>query len=88
MCLAVPAKIVEVSGPRAVVELDGLRRPAVVAFIDRPRVGDVVLMHAGFAIRKWSAEDVAEYRAIRRAGRRRRGAPERAVSRSKETQPG
>ncbi len=80
MCLAVPARIVALSGPRAVVDVDGVRREAIVALIGRPRVGEVVLLHAGFAIRKWSAADLAEYRAIVRgqsagAGRRRgRGA--------------
>lgn len=64
MCLAVPAKIVALEGDRAVVELDGVRRDAIVAFIDDPRLGDFVLVHAGFAIRKWSEEDVADYRAL------------------------
>jgi hydrogenase expression/formation protein HypC len=64
MCLAMPAKIVALSGCDAVVELNGVRLNANVAFIDEPQLGDYVLLHAGFAIRKWSAEDVAEYEAI------------------------
>ena len=70
MCLAVPAKIVSLDGARAVVERDGLCLTAVVAFLDRPRVGDYVLLHAGFAIRKWSAADLREYRALLRQARR------------------
>ena len=61
MCLAVPAKIIEIDGVNATVDFSGARRNAVVAFIDNPKVGDYVLVHAGFAIRKWSAEDVREY---------------------------
>jgi len=64
MCLAVPARIVELDGCDAVVELDGVRRRANVALLDAPEVGDYVLLHAGFGIRKWSEADVAEYRQI------------------------
>ncbi len=61
MCLAVPAKIVEISGADAVVEISGVRRSANVAFIENPAVGDYVLLHAGFAIQKWSEDDVSEW---------------------------
>jgi hydrogenase expression/formation protein HypC len=64
MCLAVPAKIVEINGEQAVVDLDGVRRTAIVSFIKEPRIGDYVLLHAGFAIRKWSEEDMKEYNEI------------------------
>lgn len=62
MCLAVPAKIIELlSENHAVVEIAGAKRQANVAFIEDPRLGDYVLLHAGFAIQKWTAEDVREY---------------------------
>ena len=61
MCLAVPAKIIALSGSEATVEIAGVRRAANVAFIEDPAVGDYVLLHAGFAIQKWSREDVQEY---------------------------
>ena len=64
MCLAVPAKIIELHGPDALVDIDGIRRTANVAFVDDPKEGEYVLLHAGFAIRKWSEQDVAEYRNI------------------------
>ena len=64
MCLAVPAKITAINGEEAVVEMDGVRRTAVVSFIKDPGIGDYVLLHAGFAIRKWSEQDVREYNAI------------------------
>ena len=64
MCLAVPAQIIECDGENAVVEIGGVRRQANVAFIDDPKVGEYLLLHAGFAIRKWSEEDVREYQAI------------------------
>jgi len=64
MCLAVPAKIIAINGEEAVIEMDGVRRTAVVSFIKDPQIGDYVLLHAGFAIRKWSEEDVQEYNEI------------------------
>ena len=44
--------------------MDGVRRTAVVSFVKDPQIGDYVLLHAGFAIRKWSEEDVREYNEI------------------------
>jgi hydrogenase expression/formation protein HypC len=64
MCLAVPAKIVELNGENAVVDIQGVRREAIVTFIADPKIGDYVLLHAGFAIRKWSKEDAREFYAI------------------------
>jgi hydrogenase expression/formation protein HypC len=64
MCLAVPGRIVELSGADAVIEISGVRRAANVAFIDGPQLGDYVLLHAGFAIEKWSEQDVREYEDI------------------------
>jgi len=64
VCLAVPAKIVELEGEIATVEIEGLRRSCNIMLIENAGVGDYVLMHAGFAIRKWSDEDVREYQAL------------------------
>ncbi|MBU4200909.1 MAG: HypC/HybG/HupF family hydrogenase formation chaperone [Verrucomicrobia bacterium] len=61
MCLAIPAKIVELDGENAVVDIQGVRRTAIVTFIANPQIGDYVLLHAGFAIRKWSEDDVREF---------------------------
>ena len=61
MCLAVPAKIVELEGDNAVVEIEGVRRSSNVALIEDAKIGDYVLLHAGFAIQKWSEEDVKEF---------------------------
>ena len=64
MCLAVPARIVELDGQTAVVEVEGVRRASNVSFVRDPAIGDYVLLHAGFAIQKWSEEDVREYNEI------------------------
>ena len=64
MCLAVPAKIVEINGDTAILDLEGVRREGIISLIDDPKPGDYVLLHAGFAIRKWSEADVREWREI------------------------
>lgn len=64
MCLAIPAKIISINGDEAIAEIQGVRRKAIVSLINEPRIGDYVLIHAGFAIRKWSEEDVREYNEI------------------------
>ena len=60
MCLAVPAKIVSCAGDAATVDVNGVRREVNVALIEAPQAGDYVLIHAGFAIRKWSEAEVRE----------------------------
>lgn len=64
MCLAVPSKIVKIDGDNAVVEIDGIRRTVNISLVRNVQTGDYVLLHAGFAIQKWSEEDVREYREI------------------------
>ena len=50
MCLAVPAKIESIEGERATVSLGGMRVEAVTALTPEAKVGDYVLIHAGYAI--------------------------------------
>lgn len=52
MCLAVPLKLIEIDGPEAVAEAGGIRRRVRVDFIREPKVGDYVIVHAGFAIER------------------------------------
>jgi hydrogenase expression/formation protein HypC len=64
MCLAIPARIISIKGEEAVTEIQGVRRRIIISLIPDPRVGDHVLIHAGFAIRKWSKSDVREFNRI------------------------
>lgn len=57
MCLAIPARIIEIDGVRARVDVLGNVRDANLALIADVRVGDYILLHAGFAIQKLEAED-------------------------------
>ena len=50
MCLAIPLRIAEISGKDGIGEANGLRRKIRLDFIREPKVGDYVIVHAGFAI--------------------------------------
>lgn len=52
MCLAIPMKVIKISGENCVVESGGLRRSANISFLKNVRKGDYILIHAGFAIEK------------------------------------
>jgi hydrogenase expression/formation protein HypC len=50
MCLAIPARIVQLEGDRAVVDAMGNQFRANTALLPQAKLGDLVLVHAGFAI--------------------------------------
>lgn len=52
MCLAVPAKVININSPHAVVDIMGVHKEVNILLIDKPSVGDKVMVHAGFAINK------------------------------------
>ena len=52
MCLAVPMKIVEINGDEGFVESSGLKRKANFSLLKSPKIGEYVLLHAGFAIER------------------------------------
>jgi len=60
MCLAVPARIIELDGARATVEVPGNRFSADVSLVPTVKLGDYVLVHAGFAIERYRPEDAEE----------------------------
>jgi hydrogenase assembly chaperone HypC/HupF len=60
MCLAIPLKIVEIDGNTAVGESLGMRREIRVDFIEAPKIGDYVIVHAGFAIERLPEQQALE----------------------------
>ena len=50
MCLAIPARIVEMEGDNAVVDAMGNRWKTKTSLLPEAKLGDLVLIHAGFAI--------------------------------------
>ncbi|MHA1582758.1 MAG: HypC/HybG/HupF family hydrogenase formation chaperone [Candidatus Baldrarchaeia archaeon] len=60
MCLAVPAKVLEIKGDKGVVDFGGIRREVSLSLIDNIKVGDYVLIHVGFAIQKLERKEAEE----------------------------
>ncbi|USS41608.1 HypC/HybG/HupF family hydrogenase formation chaperone [Thermococcus aggregans] len=52
MCLAMPAKVIEIKDNVAIVDFGGVRREARIDFVKDVKVGDYVIVHTGFAIEK------------------------------------
>jgi len=50
MCLAIPMKVVSKDGDSGACEVGGVRRGVDLRMVPEARVGDYVLVHAGFAI--------------------------------------
>jgi hydrogenase expression/formation protein HypC len=50
MCLAIPARIVQLEGDRATVDAMGNQFCARTTLLPQAKLGDLVLVHAGFAI--------------------------------------
>ncbi len=60
MCLAIPMKIKHIEGEMAQVEAGRLLRKINIQMLSDIRVGDYVLVHAGFAIQKLDPKGAKE----------------------------
>ena len=60
MCLAVPLRLTQVDGNKALAEAMGVTREVRVDFIPQPQVGDYVIVHAGFAIERLPQQQALE----------------------------
>lgn len=58
MCVGVPMQVISIEGDQAMTEVDGVKREASLMLLDQEvKVGDFVIVHAGFAISKLDEED-------------------------------
>lgn len=57
MCLAVPMMLTEIEGEWGVASLGGTRVTVNLSLLDDVKVGDYVLVHAGFAIQTVDEEE-------------------------------
>lgn len=73
MCLAVPSKIIDITGNLARVEVDGVVRETSLMLLEDAKIGDWVIVHAGFAISKVdeaaALQTIEDMRNILAAGR-------------------
>ena len=60
MCLAIPARVMSVKGEKAQVDFgEGVLRDVNVTLVDA-KVGEYVLVHAGYAIQKMDEKEAKE----------------------------
>lgn len=60
MCLAIPARVVNVDGSNAKVDFgEGVLRDVNIALVEA-KVGDYVLVHAGYAIQTMDKDEAME----------------------------
>ncbi|NMM12517.1 MAG: HypC/HybG/HupF family hydrogenase formation chaperone [Rhodoferax sp.] len=58
MCLAIPAKLVELlANEQAIVNLGGIRKEISIALVPGVAVGDYVIVHVGHAIGRIDPEE-------------------------------
>ncbi|HEX9307217.1 MAG TPA: HypC/HybG/HupF family hydrogenase formation chaperone [Anaeromyxobacter sp.] len=65
MCLGVPGKVLAIDGMNATVDFFGVKKELRLDIVDEPvKIGDYVLNHVGFAIRRIPPEEVQETLAL------------------------
>jgi hydrogenase expression/formation protein HypC len=58
MCLAIPARVVELLEPdTAVVDVGGVQKRISLALVDGVACGDYVIVHVGYALARLDAEE-------------------------------
>jgi hydrogenase assembly chaperone HypC/HupF len=60
MCVGLAARVVKINGNMALVDASGAKRQVSAELLDGLDPGDYVMVHAGVAIAKITADDVDE----------------------------
>ena len=64
MCLAVPAQVIAIKDQLGTVELSGVHRDVSLMLLPETKVGDFVLVHAGFAMQIIDQKEAEETNAL------------------------
>jgi hydrogenase expression/formation protein HypC len=57
MCLAIPMKLINIEGNKGIVELSGVKKEISLDLLKEVKIGDYLIIHAGFAIEKLNEEE-------------------------------
>jgi hydrogenase expression/formation protein HypC len=60
MCLGIPAKIVRIENAMGTIDVEGTQREVSLLLQEDAKVGDYVIVHAGFAIQKIDEKEALE----------------------------
>ena len=64
MCLGMPMRIKKIEKDSALAEADGLQRKVNIQFLKSAKIGDYIIVHAGFAIEKVDEKKAKETLAL------------------------
>ncbi|MGG7054378.1 HypC/HybG/HupF family hydrogenase formation chaperone [Nitrosomonas sp. ANs5] len=64
MCLAIPARVEQIDGDDAIVNLSGIRREISLALVENVEPGDYVIVHVGYALEKIDPAEAARTLAL------------------------
>ena len=65
MCLAIPARVVEIQeNDLAIVDLGGVRKDISLALVEDVAVGDYVIVHVGYALTRLDAGEAEKTLAL------------------------
>lgn len=59
MCLAIPAKIIDINGVMATVEVGGVRKQISLALVGDVAVGDYLIVHLDYALQRVDPQEAA-----------------------------
>ena len=60
MCYAIPAKILSIKGDIAIVDYGGVKKKVNISLMESIKIGDYILIHAGFAIERLDKQSAEE----------------------------
>ena len=60
MCLGIPAKIIKIENEMGTIDMEGTQKEVSLLLQQDAKVGDYVVVHAGFAIRKIDEEEALD----------------------------
>ncbi len=52
MCLAIPSRVIKIENDVATIDVEGVRKETSIVLLEDVKVGEYVIVHAGFAINK------------------------------------
>ena len=65
MCLAIPAKVIQLlDGDAALIDLGGVRKAISLALVQDVRPGDYVIVHVGYALQKLDPQEAEKTLAL------------------------
>lgn len=60
MCLAVPMRLIEKKENTGIAEISGVKKDVRLDFLPDVKVGDYIIVHAGFAIQQLDEKEAQE----------------------------